>query len=455
MKQEKKHYSGQLSLDQTLLSFICDPGNNWIKLSRAIDWDRLEEELGKYYSEVGRPAHTIRLMCSLLIIKQIENLSDDALIERWVQNPYYQYFSGEEYFQWKSPCDSSNLTHFRNRIGESGVQEIFRESVRINGEDALEVELVADTTVQEKNITFPTDTKLHIKMVVECRKLAEKHGLKLRQSYTRTMNDLKKKVRFGKGKKQAAIKRKAQKRILTIVGRLIRELQRELADIPEVIERMAFFDDVLRRQAAGKDKIYSLHEPDVKCHSKGKAHKKWEYGNKVSIASTLNTNVIVSVVSFTENIHDSKTLPSTVEFHKEMTGVTARKVFYDRGARGIKKVGDTEIVIPETGKGKTDYHKRKAKRNFGRRSAIEPIIGHLKNDYRMLRNNLKGNEGDAINAIMAGTAFNFRRAMRLGFSFADFLWALLLPFTSKYQKNQSPVFMNKGDSVFKNGILQH
>lgn len=454
MKQSK-FYSGQLSLDQTSLSFICNPQNKWVELSHSIDWNRLEKELGKNYSEVGRPAHTIRLMCSLLIIKQVENLSDETLIERWTQNPYYQYFSGEEYFQWQRPCDPSNLTHFRKRIGESGVKEIFRESVRLNGEDALETELVADTTVQEKNITFPTDTKLHIKMINECRNFANKNGIKLRQSYIRKMKDLTKQVRFGKGKKQAAIKRKAARKILTIAKRLVRELQRKLSTVPSVIKRMTFFEEVLKRQAEGKNKIYSLHEPEVKCHSKGKIHKKYEYGNKVSIASTLNTNVVVSVVSFTQNIHDSKTLPATVDFHKEITDVTAKKVFYDRGGRGIKKVGTTEIIIPESGKGKTDYHKRKAKRNFGRRSAIEPIIGHLKNDFRMLRNYLKGTQGDAINSLMAGAAFNFKRFMRLGFSFVDFLLNVFCRFLVKISKKQANQHRDNDCAPFEMWVFQH
>lgn len=436
MKQQKPH-TGQLSLDQTSLSFICDPSNKWVELSKQIDWESLEDKFSSYYSDTGRPAHPIRLLVSLLIIKQIENLSDASVIEQWLQSPYYQYFSGEEYFQWRKPCDPSNLTHFRNRIGESGIKEIFKESVRVNGDDALEKELVADTTIQEKNITFPTDTKLHYKMIKECWKIVEQYGVSLRQSYRRTMKKLLKQVRFGKGKKQSAIKRKAGNKIRTITGRLIRELQRKLSSQGEVIDRMSFFEDVLQKQKDGKHKIYSLHEPDVKCYSKGKAHKKYEYGSKVSITTTKTTNVIVSVVNFDDNVHDSKTIPESVDFHEEVTGITAKKLFYDRGGRGIKNVGDTEIVIPESGTGKSEYHKRKAKKDFGRRSAIEPIIGHLKNDYRMLRNYLKGTQGDAINALMAAAAFNFKRIMRLDFSFALLILNVFIEIIEMNTKNRT------------------
>jgi transposase, IS5 family len=423
MKQTQT-YSGQLSLDKTHLNFLCDPSNKWVQLSQTINWSNLEEALDSHYSEVGRPAHPIRLMCSLLIIKQLENLSDAGVVEAWLQSPYYQYFSGKEHFQWEQPCTPSNLTQFRNRIGEAGVKEIFRESIRVNGEAALEEELIADTTVQEKNITFPTDTKLHIKMIEECRKLASNHEITLRQSYRDTLNKLKKQVRFGKGKKQASIKRKAGKKIKTIAGRLIRELYRKLSNEASVIAKMDFFTEILHRQQQGCKKIYSTHEPETKCHSKGKAHKKYEYGNKVSVASTKTSNVVVSVVSFVENIHDSKTIEPTLEVHEEMTGVKAKKVLYDRGGRGCKKVGATEIIIPESGKGKSEYHKRKAKKDFRRRSAIEPIIGHLKHDFRMLRNYLKGTQGDAINALMAAAAFNFKRKMRIDFLFVYFLFII-------------------------------
>ena len=419
------------------LNIICEPLNQRVRPSETIDWDKLEDSLSSYYSEIGRPAQPIRLMCALLNIKQVENLSDAAVVTAWKQNPYFQYFSGEEYFQWELPCDSSNLTQFRNRIGEQGIKEIFRESIRVNGEAALEKELIADTTVQEKNITFPTDTKLHIKIIEECRKLASEHQITLRQSYRDTLKKLKKQVRFGKGKKQAGVKRKACKKLRTIAGRLIRELSRKLSNETSVTERMNFFSDILARQTQGCKKIYSTQEPEVKCHSKGKAHKKYEYGNKVSVATTKTSNVVVSVVSFIENIHDSKTIEPTLAVHNEMTGITAKKVLYDRGGRGCKQVGETEVVIPESGTGKSEYHKRKAKKDFRRRSAIEPIIGHLKHDFRMLRNYLKGTQGDAINALMAAAAFNFKRKMRIDFLLPYFLFKIKSIFLNILQNQNS------------------
>lgn len=425
MKLKKIHIQ-QLSLDQALLEMLCNHENKWVQLSKAINWTRLEKELGKYYADFGRPANDIRLMCSLLIIKQLENLSDVAVVEAWIQNPYYQYFSGAEYFSWEQPCTPSSLTHFRNRIGESGVSEIFRESVLVNGEDALEDELVADTTTQEKNITFPTDTKLHTKIIQHCWKIASAESIKLRQSYTRTMKSLLRAVRFGKGKKQASAKKTATRKIKTIAQYLVRELLRKGTSNPASQEKLALFEEIFQRQKDGKNKIYSIHEPHVKCLSKGKFHKKYEFGNKASFTMTKDTVVIVSAVSFDKNIHDSKTIEPSLDFHYEMTGVRAKKLFYDRGGRGVKKVRDTDICIPESGIGKTNYQKRQAKKNFGRRAAIEPVIGHLKNDYRMMRNYLKGTQGDAINVLMAAAAFNFKRAMRLGFSFVCFFLQLFI-----------------------------
>jgi len=422
----------QFSLDRTFLEVLVNPNNKWCLLAKEINWSRIEKRLDLVYSNTGRPSTNTRLMCSLLIIKQLENLSDARVIERWIENPYYQYFSGYEYFSHKQPCTPSSLTHFRNRIGEKGVLTIFQESVEVNGEDAKEKEIIADTTIQEKNITFPTDTKLHLKIINNCRSIANAEHVELRQSYTRTIHELANTARFGKGIKQKKKKKKAMKKIRNITKRLIRELFRKLSSDSKYLTDLELYQTVINKQEEGKNKIYSIHEPEVKCYSKGKLHKKYEYGSKVSIAITKTTNVIVSVVNFTKGIHDSKTIPATLAIHHQMTGIIPKKLFYDRGGRGAKRVGETEICIPDNGKAKTDYGRRKAKYDFRRRSAIEPIIGHLKQDYRMLRNYLKGIQGDAINSIMAAAAFNFKRRINIILFLYLFIFGIII---TKNDKN--------------------
>ena len=137
-------------------------------LAKKLPWEIFEREFAPLYAEVGRPAKPTRLMVGLLLLKQIENLSDERVVEAWVQNPYYQVFCGMEHFQWEFPCAASELVHFRKRIGEAGMEKIFQASVALFGKKALEDDVVVDTTVQEKDITFPTDTKLRVKAMERC-----------------------------------------------------------------------------------------------------------------------------------------------------------------------------------------------------------------------------------------------------------------------------------------------
>lgn len=426
----------QLSLEPGYLPFLVDPSNKWYQLSNEINWKRLEEVLSKEYSLKGRPAKQIRLMCSLLIIKQIDNLSDETLVEAWKQNPYYQYFSGMEHFTWELPCDPTSITKFRNRIGINGIEEIFKESVSVNGADALESEVIGDTTVQEKNITYPTDTKLHLKIIKRCWKIANLEKVVLRQSYTRTVHKLRGESRFGKGKKQKVVQRKAQRSIKTIAKRLVRELYKKLPCLEKYEQQLELFQKILFQTKTSKNKIYSVHEPNVYCIAKGKAHKKYEYGNKVGFFITKTTNVIVAVKSFDYNIYDGAAIAPLLEFHQQTTGITAKKIYFDRGARGVTQVESTEVVIPDNGrKRRTDYQRRKLKKAFQRRAAIEPIIGHVKQDYRMGINYLKGDLGDAINAIMAASAFNFKRKMKLLIYFLNSVLRYFMPHIAILKSN--------------------
>jgi IS5 family transposase len=403
-------------------SFICpdlidqlDPKNYLSKLANVIPWQIFEENFQPLYAASGRPAKPIRLMVGILILKQLENLSDERVVEVWTQNPYFQAFCGQQRFSWKLPCNPSELTYFRRRIGEDGMRRIFEVSVSLHGENIKESEVVVDSTVQEKNITFPTDTKLLTKIVDRCRALAKKENIKLRRSYSRETKGLLRTIRFkSKGRNKKEFPR-AVKRLRTIAGILIRELKRKLS--PEALnnnkESLEIYQRVQKQKRSDPKKIYSLHEPGVSCIGKGKTNKKYEFGSKASVTVTKDGGIIVGALSFPGNPFDGHTLPEVLDQVEEITGQRPERAICDRGYRGKHWVGETRIDIPEAGNGsKKPSEKSKARKRFQRRAAIEPIIGHLKNDHRMLRNYLKGHIGDAMNLFMACAAFNFRKFIR-------------------------------------------
>ena len=189
-------------------------------LANKINWQQFEDAFKQYYSEdKGAPAKPIRLMVSLLILKHLRNLSDESVVEQWAENIYYQYVSGEGVFAAKQPCVPTELVEFRKRIGEKGIELILKESIRINGKDEQENDATTDTTVQEKNITFPTDSKLHKKIISHCKSIAEKENIDLRQTYTRTLKKLTLLQRFRNHPKNHGKAKKADKKIKTIAGR--------------------------------------------------------------------------------------------------------------------------------------------------------------------------------------------------------------------------------------------
>ena len=380
-------------------------------LANTINWNMFEEAFLELYSEEGRPAKPIRLMVSLLLLKHIRNISDESVVEQWSENAYYQYVSGERMFACGEPCEASDLVHFRNRIGQQGIELILKESIRINGKDGEEKEATTDTTVQEKNITYPTDNKLHRKIIKKCIAIADREEIELRQSYTRTLKKLLMDQRFRNHPKNKGKAKKADRKVKTIAGRLVREMERKLP--PSLYQdTLALFKKVLAQTKTDTNKIYSLHEPHTQCISKGKEHKKYEFGSKVSIITTKNTGVIIGAINIEKNVHDSKTLQPAIAQQQRLTGITLTNNFVDRGYRGVKEVLGTKIIIPDTpGKNRTPYEKQKLRKGFKRRAAIEPKIGHLKQDHRLSRNFYKGIKGDNNNVMLAAAAMNFKRMM--------------------------------------------
>jgi IS5 family transposase len=271
----------------------------------------------------------------------------------------------------------------------------------------------ADTTVQEKNITYPTDNKLQRKIIKKCQKIAEQEGIILRQSYTRTLKKLAVEQRFSRHPKNKNRAVKANRKVKTIAGRLVREIERKLPKNHNYSQLLIIFKQILEQTKNSKNKIYSIHEPQVQCISKGKDHKKYEFGNKVSILYTQNTGVIVGALSF-ENQYDGHTLDAALEQYNRLLDKPPASATADRGYRGKSKIGDTLIQIPKPFSQKlTQYQQQKQKKSFRRRAAIEPIIGHAKSDHRLARNFYKGEFGDAINVMLAAAGFNFKRMINI------------------------------------------
>jgi len=370
-------------------------------------------------------------------LKSLRNLSDEEVVVFWSENPYAQDFCGELELQWGLPCDASELTHFRKRIGTGGAEKILAATIKLHGERAKEKEVVVDTTVQEKNITFPTDTKLAAKIVRGGVKMARRHGVKLRQSFERTVPKLLAAQRGRRTKGGAARARKAVRRLKTIAGRVVRQLD---AGVPQESRDRRWVETakkILSQKRSDSGKIYSLHEPEVYCVSKGKEHKKYEFGAKASVVVGKNGGVILGAYSLPENDYDGHALEPTLKQVERVAGYRPTVAIGDKGFRGQSHCGETEVVTPGRGKKNASaYEKRKARKRFRRRAAIEPKIGHLKSDFRLDRNFLKGQVGDAINLLLAAAASNLSLWMRQ--VLLRLVWALRI-FHKKWQAARYPL----------------
>ena len=397
------------------LSDMLNQSHPLYKLANQIDWAKLDNAfLPLYCPNNGRPSKPVRLMCGLLILKHLRNLSDESVVEQWSENAYYQYFCGMQEFTPAAPCAASELVHFRTRIGEKGLEFIFQESIRVNnGNDDNRHHDTAfiNSTVQGKNITFPTDAKLHKKIVNKVLDIVHKLELPLRQSYTFVLKRVYRDQRFRNHPRNRGKALKADRKLRTIAGRLVRELKRNLGDNHDYDRSLEIFEAILSQKHNSRNKIYSIHEPEVQCISKGKEHKKYEFGNKVSIIRSA-TGIILGAKSF-RNEYDGHTIEASLEQVERLTKRKIKILAGDRGYRGKKEINGTKILIPDTPK-KSDnrYQRLKKHKLFRKRAGIEPTIGHLKSDYRLGRNFYKGVTGDAMNILLAAAAYNFKRAMK-------------------------------------------
>ena len=406
----------QKNLFKPLLKEFINLQHELVLLADKIDWSYFEKEFSTLYSHTGKPAMPIRLMIGSLMLKRIYNLGDETLAEAWKMNPYMQYFCGMAHFEYNFPCDPSDFVHFRNRLGEKGIEKIFAYSVKIHGKDAKEKQVLSDTTVAENNTTFPTDAKLAKKIIDKCNAIARKENIKQRQTYVRTSKQLVRDTYNRKHPKRRKKALKADRKLKTIAGRLLRELIRELPKnkLINYQDDFELYYKVLNQKRTDKNKIYSIHKPFTSCIAKGKAHKQYEFGSKVGLATTFRTLIITAIKSFEGNPHDSKTIEPLLDQMQENIDYNPEFILYDRGGKGQKQIRNTKILTPDYKPLKRDtvYQKRVKRKNFRRRAAIEPVIGHLKTDFRMGQNYLHGKNSPQINAFLAATGWNLKKMMR-------------------------------------------
>ena len=398
---------------------MIDMRHELVKLAVLIDWDTFEREWAGFFpSHTGRPATSPRLVAGLLYLQHAFALSDEAVVTRWAENPYWQHFCGETFFQHRLPIDPSSMTRWRKRVGEEGVEWMLTETIEA-GKRAGAVKdndlkrVTVDTTVMEKNIAHPTDARLYETARRKLVGLAREAGVGLRQNYNRLAPRLAGQVGRYAHARQFKRMRKALRRLKGYTGRVLRDIERKLDQVPEgalrvrLVEMIALVNRLLAQKPKDRKKLYSLHEPAVDCISKGKAHKRYEFGSKVSVATTNRGGFVVGMRALPGNPYDGHTLAEALEQVEILTNQKPELAFVDRGYRG-HGVQNVKVFISGARRGVT----RTIARLLRRRSAIEPMIGHMKNDGRLTRSTLKGTEGDALFAVLCGCGHNIRMILR-------------------------------------------
>jgi IS5 family transposase len=437
----------QRDIFRPMLKDFIDPKHKLALLADTIDWHYFEEEFKPYYSNEGAPSVPIRLMVGSLILKHLYNLGDETLPERWEQDIYFQYFCGMTFFEHHFPFDPSDFVHFRHRVGESGIGKIFAYSVKLHGESVVKNGkfVLLDTTVQENFTTFPTDAKMCKKVIDKCNKIAKKEGIKQRQKFIKESKQLVRATYNGKHPKRAKMARKAKKRLKTIANHQLRELANKMSESQkrQYEKDLGLYQRALNQQKTDKNKVYSLHKPFTRCISKGKPHKQYEFGNKVGLISTgqfvvknkqgkkvtKESRVIVAIKGFSDNPFYGNTIESLLN-QMEYNGLILQKeLVYDRGGKGKSQIKGVKIIIPSPPKVRDSrYQKQMKSKKCRTRAAIEPMIGHLKTDFRMAQNYLLREEGIQINAFMAATAWNLKRFMeKLKEIILQFIFRLFFP----------------------------
>ena len=425
---QAKPKSPQMELFKTPLKKIINHKHPLCILGGKIEWSEFDNAFGPLYCEgKGRPGKPTRLMVGLHYLKHTYNLSDEEVVSQWLENPYWQYFCGNEYFEHGFPIDASLMTRWRQRVSEAGMEKLLEETIKAGLEiGALKKtsmkKLNVDTTVQEKAISFPTDANLYHRMREKLVDMSKKYGIKLRQSYKfKSKYSLFMRGRYSHAR-QMRRSNKELRRLRTYLGRVVRDIERKVVGSEELSdvfsEPLSLAQRILNQRRQDKNKVYSIHAPEVECISKGKAHKKYEFGCKVSVTATSKECFILGMKAYHGNPYDGHTLEGSITQTERISGFKANDIYVDRGYRGHNYTGEALVHIAGRG---TKKLKASVRRWIKRRSAIEAVIGHAKTDGRLGRNYLHGREGDNINAILSGCGYNMRKLLTV-LLFCLFSW---------------------------------
>lgn len=382
---------------------------------------------GAGISPAGRPRLPIRLMASLLYLKHSFNLSDEELVVRWSENVLWQFFSGLEYYEHRLPCDATQVGRFRRDLGEDGMELLLKATIDtavvIEAVKPKELErVIVDTTVQEKAIAHPVDSRLleiarH--KVVSAAKLA---GIGLKQTYAKEGKALRRRAGGYAHAKQFRRLNKVIKRQRTILGIVMREVQRKsqapdfASDHPKAVSDLALWlqraERIRTQQPKDKDKLYALHAPEVECIGKGKARKPYEFGVKSAVVVSHQHGLMLGARTFPGNPYDGHILSAVLEQTTNLLqdhAVSPKQIVVDLGFRGVDDDNPGCEIIH---RGRYRSLSVQQRRWLRRRQAIEPAIGHLKADHRMSRCWLKGALGDALHAIGCAAGYNLRWLLR-------------------------------------------
>lgn len=414
MKPQKTRHTPQMDWVRVELRGLIDHRHAIVKVSKQINWTSFDERFGAGYAEEGRPAIETRLMVSLHYLKYTYDLSDEEVVARWVENPYWQYLSGRQYFEHMMPIDPSSMTRWRKRIGEDGAEELLKQTIEtamrcgyLKKKDCAKVNV--DTTVQTKAIRFPTDARLYDRMRERLVKAAESQKIDLRQTYERVgKKALRRQQSYGHAKQFRRAQRETKK-LKTILGRVVRDIERKRPDGDIRFSGLLSLAHRLLEQAReSKNKLYSVHEPQVECIAKGKTHQRYEFGSKAGLVTSAKSNWILGALGFKGNPYDGHTLKEELSQAERLTGVAITQVVCDLGYRGHCVENKNVLIVPR------DKRKSTAtvKKWWRRRNAIEPIIGHEKSDHRLERNRLAGELGDRLNVLFSASGFNFKKLWR-------------------------------------------
>ena len=416
MRPKSEPKQPQRELFQVDLEQLIDLSHPLVRLGQYIDWEAFEATLGgSYHSTQGAPGISTRLMVALHYLKYQADLSDEDVVAAWVENPYWQHFSGVRYFQHSMPIDPSSMTRWRKRLGEAGAEQMLRATIeagmKMKAIRPTQLQRInVDTTVQTKAVRYPTDARLYHRCRARLVKAARAAGLNIKQSYEHVGRRLLMQSSRYAHARQMKRAKACTRTLRTQLGRVMREIERQVEQPTGALQKLlATAHRIHAQHRNDKNKIYSVHEPEVECIAKGKAEKKYEFGNKVSVAVSSHGGWFVGSKSFMGNPYDGHTLSAQMKQVEKLLGRQVKEVHVDMGYRGHDYAGDAAIHVDKRRRGRTP---KSLWRRMKHRAAVEPSIGHLKTEHRLERNRLKGAAGNAVNAVLAAAAMNFRKLLR-------------------------------------------